>query len=896
MGRLAGLGWLFLLTTLANTEPQKRPSIKISSKCLGNVMRVDVGPLGGRPLEVAAVLNNSSTLLTPGLASRCGFSMKVDWPGNAKIYASLQNCFAENTGHEVFTTALLLRLPGSRASEDELFEVAETCRYAAWASREVVCDRSFMEVSLKRAAPGDCALPRLPVPEAGAESSPPLDDGSTIATLAFLTPAEETMKMMTVTEARRNGYGVATSAGRLLLRCPTASSETFIQHVAGVAMTVLNASILFQKMWLATRVEAAAACPRLEGSVSFTARTITWLLPRRVDPLVSGRSDLLEVHMGVDGGRLEPAEMAARRYSLSVSDAHVVLEIPVGAAGGYFKSHVRDGRYLTTYSIEPMLELLWTEDGSSEDTRYKVLLPITTPLLSGRLQVTDHTVPEERLFKVLFGPFVSDVVLVNVSFPSAVLSVSGCNARGFNVLERMSPDGSSKVFTLEVPFADGVVLQTEETGTTVYSLRLTFGLVVLPEYAPFSHAAHLEATLVGEVPPSVSGDCDDQNFYILVKHGSRGSNFEIVVGKRALTPGLARLYAVTENGTHSGFAVPFPSPDVAFEAIQGSSIKARLDVVLRSPESNGSIQQFSLSCNFLSALTECHPNGTMTALAVKLESVPSLSPSRLTLRDPACGPSSSDDRFAYFVFTGSSCGTTRKFLSTAMVYENEISLPDELQTESDEPEYELKVSCFYQINGTRAVSFRPRHGRSDPVAGNGKGKLQVTMRLALDGSYSAFHSAEDYPVATVLRQPLHFEVELKSGNPRVSLELEKCWATFGEDGASRPRWNLIINGCVNPVDLYQVALHPVEVDARVQLPSHFRRFEVRMVALAEGRDDPRHQLRIHCEVVICDDRNRMGGACRKDCSNQESPMKGRRRAAPDGHTFRFVSSGAMMIK
>lgn len=34
-----------------------------------------------------------------------------------------------------------------------------------------------------------------------------------------------------------------------------------------------------------------------------------------------------------------------------------------------------------------MLELLWTEDG--EDTRYKVLFPITTPLLSLNLQVFD---------------------------------------------------------------------------------------------------------------------------------------------------------------------------------------------------------------------------------------------------------------------------------------------------------------------------------------------------------------------------------------------------------------------------------------------------------------------------------------------------------------------------
>lgn len=41
--------------------------------------------------------------------------------------------------------------------------------------------------------------------------------------------------------------------------------------------------------------------------------------------------------MGIDGRRLDAAEMAARRYFMFVSNAHVVAEIPIGAVGGYFK-------------------------------------------------------------------------------------------------------------------------------------------------------------------------------------------------------------------------------------------------------------------------------------------------------------------------------------------------------------------------------------------------------------------------------------------------------------------------------------------------------------------------------------------------------------------------------
>ena len=53
------------------------------------------------------------------------------------------------------------------------------------------------------------------------------------------------------------------------------------------------------------------------------------------------------------------------------------------------QSHVQDDHYYTYYAIEPMLEVLWTEETTHEDTRYKVLFPITTPLLSRPPQVID---------------------------------------------------------------------------------------------------------------------------------------------------------------------------------------------------------------------------------------------------------------------------------------------------------------------------------------------------------------------------------------------------------------------------------------------------------------------------------------------------------------------------
>lgn len=153
-----------------------------------------------------------------------------------------------------------------------------------------------------------------------------------------------------------------------------------------------------------------------------------------------------------------------------------------------------------------MLELLWTEESTRQDTRYKVLLPITTPPMPHSPQVTDgeftlflwspfllfmdwlkwrsfllcpppaDTIPEQRLFKVLLGPLGTDVALVNITFPSEVLSVADCSIRGFKVLEHMSPDSSSKYFSLEVPFQDRVVQQKVRICLTNWGNWFNFSL------------------------------------------------------------------------------------------------------------------------------------------------------------------------------------------------------------------------------------------------------------------------------------------------------------------------------------------------------------------------------------------------------------------------------------
>lgn len=60
-------------------------------------------------------------------------------------------------------------------------------------------------------------------------------------------------------------------------------------------------------------------------------------MPRRMTPLLDGSFKILETHMGINGQRLDKSQMATRGYTLSATDFHIIIEIPVGSPDGYYK-------------------------------------------------------------------------------------------------------------------------------------------------------------------------------------------------------------------------------------------------------------------------------------------------------------------------------------------------------------------------------------------------------------------------------------------------------------------------------------------------------------------------------------------------------------------------------
>ncbi|XP_058469804.1 zona pellucida protein AX 1 isoform X2 [Solea solea] len=865
---------------------QARPSMKTNSQsssglrsdCVGNLMRLSLdGALAvGNQLEVDAVNGTQHIALTPSLAAQCGYSMESDPWGNTRIYTSLMGCYVENQKDTTFNVGMRLRLYNQSPSDMSSHDVTQTCSYSRWASREVICDRNYMEVSTRMATPEPEAKGQAQDVNEDSKNNAVQSASDGIWKMTFFTPEPVSMVLR---EATQSGYAAKLTPTRVVVRSPYNTAETYTEDVAGVSMEVFRVTAYYNTPHGLNVVNLAAACPT--SGILFTEDTVSWYVPRRVTPLMDGSFKIVELHMGINGQRLDKSQMATRGYTLSQTDFHIITEIPLGSPDGYYKSHAPDYQYHITYSVEPMLDVLWRADDTQDDTRYKILFPITTPLMPRLPHFNDDTIAQSRMFSVLLGTFLQDVELKNITFSTGVLTVEDCNARGFVVQQHSFPNGS-KSFSLQVPFdADVVLKHNPEKLVTVYFLPLVFGFLVQPEETPFAHPVDLEASLQDVVLPFLTGTCDEKNFHIVVTYGSQGSSFQTLVGYQQLTPDLAVFYNLRSNKTHKSLVVPYMAKDVAFELFTSDSLRARLDVILWDPVNEWTLGDLYLSCSFPLITTICYPNGTVTAVAVKVESVPNLSPSALTLKDQSCTPVFSDDRFAHFTFSVDSCGTTRMFFGHHMLYENEIGLyygNGAAYTSPVDPDYRQTVSCYYVVNDTKTIAFNSKPIGKEPVAEIGLGQLMVQMRLAEDSFYELFFQAEDYPVIKYLRQPLYFEVELvHSTDPQLELILENCWATLHEDRTSLPSWDIIVDSCGNQDDSYVTIFHPVVSDARVVVPSHVKRFSTKMFTFVQDDEVLKDEIYVHCDALICDTSNQADGACRGQCAHPGMNPSGHQR-------------------
>ncbi|XP_067837531.1 zona pellucida sperm-binding protein 4-like, partial [Heptranchias perlo] len=144
----------------------------------------------------------------------------------------------------------------------------------------------------------------------------------------------------------------------------------------------------------------------------------------------------------------------------------------------------------------------------------------------------------------------------------------------------------------------------------------------------------------------------------------------------------------------------------------------------------------------------------------------------------------------------------------------------------------LHVQCNYKGSQESDLQVKPRvYTLSPPLPATEAGILLLELRIARDGGYRSWYVASDYPILSVLRDPVFVEVRVLNRNdPSLVLVLNDCWATPTPEPYSGIRWDLLVDRCPFAGDNYKTRLLPVNAASHLLFPTHHNRFVVRTFA------------------------------------------------------------------
>ncbi|XP_048702202.2 uncharacterized protein LOC125634907 [Caretta caretta] len=866
----------------------------LSSECLGSLLRIALNAeyFEDQYLIFAAVDQFGTAQEIDGtLAAQCGYTIEYNYWGNIEFRASIISCYT-HIESDVYTVTVQIKTATNPDMKNALTHLKTvSCPYSPWHPRELVCETNYMEVSVRRNVPQITADLLQDEPEDWALAFPEATAGAvSIWQVVFHLPSGR--KALLASDAQNAGYGLNTTDTRILLRAPYNAAEAQLVKVRGVTFSAVRASTFYKQRWMILMVDTAVACP-IDG-VDYTDDTITWTIPKNLQTLSAGATsfnDLL-VEIGVDLHKLSAREIASRKYVLSNNTDEITIQMPIGAEGGYYKTHVSEGQHGTKYYINLFLEHQW-EDNRWGVTKHTIIKKIETPFKLVPPTITNNTNSSIRLVNVTVGTFLPDVELVNLTIDDTTVTVPEALQHGYKVYETRYPNGS-KGYVIETPFnVPSIKKEYLTEDTRLYILNVTLGFIVQPTHETFTVPVITISPVKDAVLPSARGFCDDENLYLTVVRGNVDQNWLPFISNLSLSPDAAQKhnYGLDDNGTHFTIRVPLYAPHVLYEDIHPSGITASLHVTMKD-NTLADMTDFSISCRFSpKELIDCLPNGTMAITAVKLAGITDLDTSLFVLRDKRCRPVTVTEKSATFIFHVNTCGTSRKFENTFMTYENDVSY---FRPGSITPIYQLKCACQYIINETIVVQYSSKNNPA-PSIEPGFGSLALTLRLFKDKSYSDSYKDIEYPVVKYLKEALYFEVELlHSEDPQLELYLEDCWATTSQDRDSSPQWSVITDSCENAEDSHQTIFHKVDSDSRVKFPTHLKRFEVKMFTFMQDGNALLEQIYFHCSVVICDARRPASDLL---CARRCIPRKQRLgRSVEAYHRHGHVSSGAVLIE
>ncbi|XP_028942085.1 uncharacterized protein LOC104528843 [Antrostomus carolinensis] len=841
----------------------------MSSECLGNLLRITLSAeyFEDKYLSLSVVDQSGIAWeLDEAMASQCGYTVTYSNWSNIEFRASALSCHSR-LEKDVFSVTVQIKASDTPDMKNTTTHLkSASCHYGPWSPRELVCESNYMEVSVRREVPqneknliqGELEDWTLALPEAKAGEA-------SIWQIVFHQPEEK--KALLVSDAWSAGYGLNTTDTRVLLRIPYTAAQIQLVKAQGITFSAVRSSTFYKWGWMILVVDTAVACP-VDG-VDYANKTVIWTVPKYIQPLSAGATSFKDVlvEAGVDLQKLSAKEMASRKYMLSNDLNAITMKIPIGAEGGYYKTSVSSGQHGVKYTINLFLEHQW-EDDKWGLTKHTIIKEIETPFEHVEIAITNYSNLSARLMNVTVGTFLPDVELVNLTIEGAPVALPEAAQHGYLTYEIRYANGS-KAYVIQVSFdAPSIKKEYMKADMRTYTLNVTLAFISHPASETFTVPVIMVSAVKDAVLPSAQGFCDGRNLHLIIAHGNVDQNWLPFISDWHLTPEAAQKYnySLRDNGTHLAISIPFLSSHVNYEDFRTSGIKASLHLTLKDDVTLANKRDFSISCRFSpSELIQCLPNGTVVITAVKLVGVADLDTNLLVLRDRRCKPSLVTEKTATFKFNVNTCGTSRKFNSTTMMYENDVLY---FRPGNYTPVYQLKFVCWYAIKQTVDLQYESKKN-PPPSIKPGFGSLALSLKLFKEKSYSEPYQELEYPVIKYLREALYFEVELlQPKDARLELNLDGCWATNSPSQDSLPQWPILINGCENSEDSYRTVFHEVNYSLRVKFPQHLKRFEVRMFTFVQGTTLLQEQLYFHCSVVICSTMQEPSGSlCPRRCNS-----------------------------
>ncbi|NXY40595.1 ZP2 protein, partial [Ceuthmochares aereus] len=807
----------------------------VSSECLGNILRITLHAEHFEDKYLSLSVVDQSGIaweLDEAMASQCGYTVTYSNWSNIEFRASALSCHS-HLEKDVFTVTIEIKASHSPDMKNAATHLkSASCPYGPWSPRELICESSYMEVSVRKEVPQTTKDFIQDKSEDWTLSFPEAKPGeASIWQIVFHQPEEK--KALLVSDAWSAGYGFNTTDTRVLLRIPYTAMQIQLLEAQGISFFTVRSSTFYKQQWIVLMVDTSVACP-VDG-VDYVNKTIIWTVPKYIQPVSAGATSFKDVlvEAGVDLHKLSAKEMASRKYVLLNDLNTITMKIPIGAEGGYYKTAVNSGQHGTKYTINLFLEHQW-EDNKWELTKHIIIKEIETPFEQVELAITNNSNLTARIMNVTVGTFLPDVELVNLTIEGTTVAVAEAVQHGYVVYEIRYANGS-KGYGIQVLFdAPSIKKEYTRADMRAYTLNVTLGFLIHPTSETFSVPVISVSTTKDAVLPSARGFCDGRNLHLIITHGNVDKNWLPFISDWHLTPEDAQKYnySLEDNGTHLAISVPLFSSYVNYEVFRSSGIKASLHLTLKDGVTLANRKDFSISCKISPLeLIQCLPNGTVVITAVKLVGIAELDTSLFVLRDRQCKPSLVTKNTATFKFNVNTCGTSRKFNSSTMTYENDVLY---FRPGNDKPVYRLKFACSYAVKQTVDVRYESKKN-PPPSIKPGFGSLALSLKLFKEKSYSHPYQEFEYPVVKYLREALYFEVELlQPEDARLELNLDDCWATNSQSQDSLPQWPIIINGCGNSEDSYRTIFHKVNYSPRVKLPQHLKRFEVRMFAFLRG--------------------------------------------------------------